>query len=62
VAGPIVLYCVSLALEDEGRFLAAEHLQAAALILAGLALLVLFGTWAEKRQIERIEREWEDQR
>jgi hypothetical protein len=34
-------------MEDEGRFLAAEHLQAAALILAGLALLVLFGTWSE---------------
>jgi hypothetical protein len=44
VAGPIFLYCAGLGMEDEGRFWAAEHLQAAAFILAVLSLVVLLGT------------------
>ena len=43
------------------RFWAAEQLAAAALILAGLSLLVLLGTWGEKRQNDRIRSEWEGQ-
>src|SRR5262249_406652 len=35
--------------------------QAAAFILASLSLVVLLGTWGEKRQKDRISREWEGQ-
>jgi hypothetical protein len=58
VVGPIVLYGISQVKESEGSFWVAEHFKAAALILAGLALVALFGMWAEKRQNERIKREW----